>query len=128
MKNCKALYEAQIASRLKEKIQHLSRSLPHWIKPYYVSGKYFLMEIYRKTEKYRHLLSKCFKSAVLGCQEMVQCKCFCWNQAETCLLGNLQSQNLLREHIIFNFKRVEVRKMSGVFWAKPHCKMSDLFQ
>ena len=32
------------------------------------------------------------------------------------------------EHIIFNFKRVEIRKMSEVFWAKLYCKMSDLFR
>ena len=31
------------------------------------------------------------------------------------------------EHIIFNFKRVEIRKMSEVFWAKLYCKMSDHF-
>ena len=31
------------------------------------------------------------------------------------------------EHISFNFKRVEIRKMSEVFWAKLYCKMSDLF-
>ena len=32
------------------------------------------------------------------------------------------------EHVIFNFKRVEIRKMSEVFWAKLYCKMSDLFR
>ena len=31
------------------------------------------------------------------------------------------------EHVIFNFKRVEIFKMSEVFWAKLYCKMSDLF-
>ena len=34
---------------------------------------------------------------------------------------------VLREHIIFNIKWVEVRKMSEVFWAKLYCTMSDLF-
>ena len=31
------------------------------------------------------------------------------------------------EHVIFNFKRVEICKMSEVFWAKLYCKISDLF-
>ena len=34
---------------------------------------------------------------------------------------------LFWEHIIFNFKRNEIRKMSVDFWAKLYCKMSDLF-
>ena len=34
---------------------------------------------------------------------------------------------VLREHIIFNIKWVEVRKMSEVFWAKLYCKMSYFF-
>ena len=34
---------------------------------------------------------------------------------------------VLQEHIIFNVKWVEVRKMSEVFWAKLYCKMSDPF-
>ena len=32
------------------------------------------------------------------------------------------------EHIIFNFKRVDIRKMSEVVWAKMCCKMGDLFR
>ena len=35
-------------------------------------NKNFLRKIYR------HLLSKCFKNAVLGCQGGMQCKCFFW--------------------------------------------------
>ena len=36
---------------------------------------------------------------------------------------------MLRERIIFNFKRVEVRKMSeGFFWAELYCEISDLFR
>ena len=34
---------------------------------------------------------------------------------------------VLREHIIFYVKLVEVRKMSEVFWAKLYCRISDLF-
>ena len=31
------------------------------------------------------------------------------------------------DHVIFSFKRVEIRKMSEDFWVKPYYKMSDLF-
>ena len=31
------------------------------------------------------------------------------------------------KHIIFNLKRVEIRKMSEVFWARLYCKTSDRF-
>ena len=93
-------------------------------KSYYVSGiKVFW---WRYAEIYRRLHSKCFKSAVLWRQEMVQCNCFFWHQAERCLLKNLQSEK--QEHIIFNVKWVEVHKMSEVFWTKLYCKMSNLFR
>ena len=86
----------------------------------------------RYTEIYRHLLSKYFKNVVLGLQEMVQCKCFLWKQAEACLLEKfLKSERflaVLREHIIFNVKWVEFRKMSDVSRAKLYGKMSDLFR
>ena len=32
------------------------------------------------------------------------------------------------EHVISSPKRIEIRKMSEVFWAKLYCKMSDLFR
>ena len=35
---------------------------------------------------------------------------------------------VLQEHIIFNAKCAEVRKMGEIFWAKLYCKMSDLFR
>ena len=54
MKNCKTLYEAQTASRLKEIIQSLSTH-PHQIKHYYVFGTKIFLRSY--TEIYRHLLS-----------------------------------------------------------------------
>ena len=34
---------------------------------------------------------------------------------------------VLRDHIIFNFKWVEIRKISDVFWAKLYCKISVLY-
>ena len=51
-----------------------------------------ISNIRRYIEIYRHLLSKCFKNAVLVRQEMVQCKYFFWHQTEICLPENLQSQ------------------------------------
>ena len=64
MKICKTFYEAQTVSRLKKIIQsspiyHLAdKILLHLWK------KKLLTEILR-TEIYRHLLSKCFKNAVV---------------------------------------------------------------
>ena len=84
MKNYKTFYECQTASRLKEIFQ------PSQIKSYYVfETKIFLV---RYTEIYRHLLLKCSKNAVLGRQEMVQCKYFFWHKTETCLLENLKNE------------------------------------
>ena len=76
MKNCKTFCKAQIAIRFMEIIQP-PPSHPHQIKIYYISGtKIFLG---RYIEIYKHLLSKCFKNAVLARQEMVQCKYFFWH-------------------------------------------------
>ena len=47
-------------------------------------NKNFLTEIYRNTETF---VSNCFENAVFGSLEMVQCKCFFWDQPETCILG-----------------------------------------
>ena len=88
MKNCKTLYEVQTASHLKEIFQSPPpQPTPHQIKSYYVSGTKILLRRY--TELYKHLLSKRFKNAVLGRQEMMQCKCYFLRQIETCLLENL---------------------------------------
>ena len=90
-KNCKTLYEVQTASHLKEIFQSPPpQPTPHQIKSYYVSGTKILLRRY--TEIYRHLLSKYFKDAVLGRQEMMQCKCYFLHQTETCLLENLWNQ------------------------------------
>ena len=64
-------------------------------------NKRFLTEIYKNT---KHLLSKCFKNAVFGCQEMVRCKYFFWHQTETCLPENLKIQkgDFLLENLKIN--------------------------
>ena len=75
----------------------------HQIKPYYISEtKVFLR---RYLEIYRHLLSRCFKNAVLEGQEMVQCNIFfdtkqkhdCWKICEVrnifgCVEGVMSSE------------------------------------
>ena len=35
-------------------------------------------------------------------------------------------ESVFWEHFIFSFKRVEIRKMSVVFWVKLYCKMGDI--
>ena len=90
MKNCKTFYEAQTASHLKEIIQPPPNP-PTPGKSYYFS-RTKCSYIQRYTEIYRHLLSKCFKNAVPGRQEMVQYNVFFWQRTETFFLEKLQSQ------------------------------------
>ena len=71
MKNCKTFYKA--ASHLKGIIQPPPSPFPPDKILQCLWDKNFLR---RYKEIYRHLLSKGFTNAVLGCQEMVQCKCF----------------------------------------------------
>ena len=85
MKNWKIFYETQRARRLKEIIKPLPYPPP--TKSYYVSRTKIILPRY--TTIYRHLIWKCFKNAVLGGQEMEQCKCFFWHQTGKCLLENL---------------------------------------
>ena len=80
MKHCKTFYEAQTESRLKEVIKPSPKTTLHQIKSYCFFGTDIFLRRYTKI--YRHLISKCFKNAVLGRQERVQYK-------ETCLLENL---------------------------------------
>ena len=111
------------------KLFSLPHPTPHQIKPYYVFGiKIFLR---RYIEIYRHLLSIWFKNAVFGRQEMVLNKYFSDTKQKHVCWKFVKSENFLaalREHIIFNVKWVEVRKMSEIFWAKLYCKMCDLFR
>ena len=82
------------------------------------------------TEIYRHLFSKCSKKVVLGRQEMLQCKWSYWSPNRNIFAGKFVNwQSLLAvfwEHVISSFKRVEIHKMSEIFWMKLYCKMSDL--
>ena len=69
-KNCKTFYEAQTESHLAEIIWPHPQASPHQVKSYLTSGTNIFL--WRYTEIYRHLLSKCFRNAVLRRQEMVQ--------------------------------------------------------
>ena len=55
-------------------------------------NKSFLGLLQRYAEIYRHLLSKCFKNAVLRRLEIVERKCFFLEQPEASLLENLWSE------------------------------------
>ena len=76
MKDCEKFCKAQTASRLEKLIQ-LAPNPPHQIKRLptllRLRKKFF---VGRYIGIYRPLLSKCFKNAVPGRQEMVQSKYF----------------------------------------------------
>ena len=123
MKNCNTFYEVQKTSRLNEIIQSSPTHFP--------SDKILLRLFLRRyTEINGHLLSKCFKNAVLGVKKRWSANVFsdtkqkhvCWE-----ILVNSERFWLYCKTILFSMW-VEVRKMSEVFWAKLYCKISDLFR
>ena len=69
MKNCKTFYETQTTSRLHEIIKS-PPAHPYQIKSYYAFGTTRFLRRY--TEILGHLLSKCFKNAVLGSKKYFQ--------------------------------------------------------
>ena len=93
----------------------------------YLWNKNFLTQIYRNI--YGHLLSKCFKNAVIERPETVPCKCFFGHQTAKSLQFVKSERFLivLPEHFMFNIKWVEVCKISEIFWAKMYCKTSHHF-
>ena len=128
MENCKTFCKAQTASCLKIFIQ--SPPIPPLPDETLVRlGNNFFIRRY--IEIYRHLLSKCFKNAVLGRQEIVVLQIFFLASHRNMFAGKfIKSERFLavfREHIIFKVKWVKVCKMSEVFLAKLCCKLRDLF-
>ena len=128
MKNCKTFYEAQTASHLKEIIQ-LSPNLPAPDKILLLLwNKNFLTEIYRNIQTFAFkVLQEC--SSWVSRNDAVQIFFLAPNR--NTLAGKfVKSESFLaalRVDIIFNVKRVEVRKISEGFWIKLYCKMCDHF-
>ena len=125
IKNCKTFCKAQTANRLKKFIQ----SPPHQNKPYYVSETNFFKETFRNIQTFAFkVLQEC--SSWVSRNGAVQM--FFLTPNRNMFAGKFVNWEsflaVFWEHIIFNFKRVEIRKMSEVFWAKLYCKMSDLFR
>ena len=103
IKSCKTLYEAQTATRLKETIQAPRNSPPSGKTLLRLWNKIFLREIYRNAQKFAFKVHQ--ESGSWASRKkmlfLVQCKCFFWQETETCLLENLQSQkgDLLLENL-----------------------------
>ena len=129
MKNCKTLHEVLIASHLKDIFQspptHRSSDkilLCLW-------NKNFITEIYRKIQTFT------FK-------EFQECGSWASRNDAVQMLFLTPNRNMfagkfvkservlavLLEQFVVNVNLVEIGKMSGVFWAKLYCKMSDLFR
>ena len=121
MKNYKTCYEDQIESSIKKIIQASPnpQPTPHRTKSYVFGIKFFLR---RYTEMYRHLFSKCFKNAVLGRQEIVQCKCSFLTPNRNMFAGKfVKSEKLLTvfgEHIILSN---EFRFVNWVRFFERNC-------
>ena len=120
MKNCKICYEAQTVTFMKKIIQSPAnpKPTPHQIKSYYVFGIKIL--IWRYTEIYRHLRSKCFKNAVLVGQKMVQI-IFCGSK-QNMFAGKFGKSEMLltvlRQHIILSN---EFRFVNWVRFFEQNC-------
>ena len=126
MKNYKTFYKSQTTSGLKEIIQ--PPPTPHKIL-LRLWNKTFLREIYRNIQTFAFKVLQESSSWASG-NGAVQM--FFLTPNRNMFTGKFVNWErflaVFWEHIIFNFKRVEIRKMSEVFWAKLYCKMSDLFR
>ena len=129
MKNCKTLYEVQTASRLKEIFQppptHPSPDkilLCLW-------NKNIIKETYRKMQAFTF---KVFQECGSWASRNDAVQMLFLTPNRNMLAGKIIKSDsvlaVLLEQFIVNVKLVEVSKMSGVFWAKLYCKMSDLFR
>ena len=129
MKNCKTLYEVQTASRLKEIFQppptHPSPDkilLCLW-------NKNIIKQTYRKMQAFTF---KVFQECGSWASRNDAVQMLFLTPNRNMLAGKIIKSDrvlaVLLEQFIVNVKLVEVSKMSGVFWAKLYCKMSDLFR
>ena len=129
MKNCKTFYETQTASCLKEIIQPPPTPITPDKILLHLWNKSFLREIYRniQTFAFKVLQESSSWASGNGAVQMI----FLTPNRNIFAGKFVNWESFLAvfwEHVIFNFKRVEIRKMSEVFWAKLYCKMSDLFR
>ena len=131
MKKCKTFYETQTVSCLKEIVQP-----PQY--PTYPPSDKILLRLWNKNilaEIYRNIQTLAF-TVLQECSSLASrndaAQMFFLTPNINMFAGKfLKSErflNVLREHIIFNVKWVEVGKMSEAFWAKLYCEMSDLFR
>ena len=129
MKNCKTLYEVQTTSRLKEIFQppptHPSPDkilLCLW-------NKNIIKQTYRKMQAFTF---KVFQECGSWASRNDAVQMLFLTPNRNMLAGKIIKSDrvlaVLLEQFIVNVKLVEVSKMSGVFWAKLYCKMSDLFR
>ena len=123
MKNWKTFYEAQTPSCFKEIIQ----ALPPPPSTHSPSDK-ILLRLWSK-----HFLIETDKNIRISVFKVLQ-ECSCWASRNGAVQMFFLTPNrnmfagkflmserflpVLREHIIFNVKWVEVRKMNEVFWVK----------
>ena len=129
IKNCKIFCEAQTATHLKEIIQLPPKPPPLDKILSRLWNKKSLMEIYRIIQTFAFkVLQEC--SSWASRNGVVQM--FFLTPNRSMFAGKfLKPERLLavlRKHIFFNVKWVEICKMSEVFWGKLYCKMSDLFR
>ena len=122
IQNCKTFCKAQTTNRLNNFFQSPSipppTTIPQGQTLLRLRNNFFLR---RYIEIYRHLLSKCFKNAVLGRQEMGQCKCFFWHQTESCLVEHLERfLAVLWESILFSMS-VKFKFIKWVRFFEPNC-------
>ena len=113
IKNCKTFYKSKTLDKILLRL---------W-------NRIFLTGIYRNIQKFAFkVLQECsFWASRNGAVQM-----FFLPSIRNMFAGIFVKSErfivVLREHIIFNVKWVEVRKMNEVFWAKLYCKMNDLFR
>ena len=126
MKNCKTFCEAQKRAVLMKLFSFSPTHTP--------SDKILLRLFFRRYTKINeHLLSKCFKNAVLGVKKRWSANVFFLTPKRNMFAGKFLVNSerflaVLQQQIIFSVKWVEVHIMSEVFLTKLYCKMSELFQ
>ena len=124
---CKTFYETQSASHFQEIIQPSRNPSPSDKILLRLSKKIFLTDIYRNIQTFAFkVLQKCSSSASRNGAVQMFFLTLSRNMYAGKFLKSDGFLTVLRDHIIFNVKWVEVRKMSNVFRAKLYCKMSDL--